>query len=67
MGRPTALRTHGGPLRAFLCLGILAARKRADKLFQAHLIRNLILFQLPFDVFLYLPFVSSYRIGIRAI
>ena len=55
------------PKGAFLCLGILATRKRVDKLFQAHQIRNLILFQLPFDVFLYLPFVSSYRIDIWAL
>ena len=63
MGRPTALLTHGRPLKGlFLCLGILATRKRVYELLYAHLICDLILLQLLFDVFLYLLFIPSYCI-----
>ena len=65
MGRPTALLTHGGPLRGlFLCLGILATRKRVHKLLQTHLICYFIFLQLVLDVLLYLLFVSSHRINV---
>lgn len=45
MGRPTALLTHGQPLKElFLCLGILATRKRVDKFLDTDLVRDLVLF-----------------------
>ena len=64
MGRPTALLTHGGPLkgRSFMPWYSLATRKRVYELLYAHLIRYLICLQLLLDVFLYLLFISVYCI-----
>ena len=44
MGRPTALLTHGRPLKGlFLYLGVLATRKRVDKFLDTDLVRDLVL------------------------
>lgn len=55
-------RSHcflGLPLKGFLlCLGILATRKRVNKLFQAHLIRYLIFVKLMLDVLRNLLLIS---------
>ena len=65
MSWSTVLPTHGGPLRGFfLYLCILATRKPVNKFFQTHLLHNLIFFQLPFDVFLYLLFVTPYCLDV---
>ena len=64
MGVPTAFLPRGSaPSRGpFLCLGILATRKRVNKFFEAHLICYLVFLQLVFDIFLNALFVFVYRI-----
>ena len=53
------------PLKGlFLCLGILATRKRVCELLQAHLVCYLIFCQLLLDVLLYLLFIPSDRVYI---
>ena len=48
----------------YLCLGILATRKRVNKLFQAHLIRYLIFVKLMLDVLRNLLLISPYCVNI---
>lgn len=48
----------------YLCLGILAPRKRVNKLFQAHLIRYLIFVKLMLDVLRNLLLISPYCVNI---
>ena len=53
----------GYPLRGFyLCLGILATRKRVYKFLYANLVRHFVLLQLVLYVRLYRFLVSAYRI-----
>ncbi len=48
----------------YLCLSILATRKRVNKLFQAHLIRYLIFVKLMLDVLRNLLLISPYCVNI---
>ena len=53
----------GPPLKGlFLCLLVLATRKRVHILLDAHLVGYLIFLELVLDILLYLLFISSYRI-----
>ena len=54
---------HGPPLKGlFLCLLVLATRKRVYILFYANLVGYLIFSQLILNIFLDLLFVLSYRV-----
>ena len=51
----------GPPLKGrFLCLLVLATRKRVNVLLDAHLVGYLIFLELVFDILLYLLFVPAY-------
>ena len=53
----------GPPLKGlFLCLLVLATRKRVHILLDAHLIGYLILLELILDILFYLLFIPAYRI-----
>ena len=55
----------GPPLKGlFLCLLVLATRKRVHKLLDAHLVGYLIFLELVSNILLYLLFVSAYCIHI---
>ena len=54
---------YGLPLKGlFLCLLVLATRKRVHILLDAHWVGYLILLELVLDILLYLLFIPTYRI-----
>ena len=55
----------GPPLKGlFLCLLVLATRKRVNILLDTHLVGYLIFLELVLDVLLYLLFISAHRIHV---